>query len=130
MLILGICLIGLAIGIALWNKPHENMEQARAEATLEATAFFQDYNADEAAGNTKYLGKTIAVSGVVKDQSNDGEAIKVSLETGDEFDVICELDALSKHSRTEFPIGEKVTFKGKCDGLNLDIQLSRCVEVK
>jgi hypothetical protein len=131
MLITGISLIGLAIGIALWNKPHENMESSKAQATLEAAAFFQEYNTDESAANAKYLGNTIAVTGVVKEITKaEGGATKVALETGDDFDVICELDALSNHPRTEFPIGKKVTFKGKCDGLNLDIQLSRCVEVK
>ena len=124
-------LIGAAVGYALWNKPHENMQSSKAEATVEASALFQEYNADEKAANDKYLGKTIAVSGKVKETSTTaGGPAKITLETGDEFTVICELDALSQHARTDFPAGETVTFKGKCDGLNLDVQLSRCVEVK
>jgi hypothetical protein len=131
LLILGLGLIGAAVGYALWNKPHENMKSSKAETKIEASALFEAYNADENASNSKYLGKTIEVSGKVKEVSNaEGSPAKISLETGDEFTVICELDALSQHARTDFPIGEMVTFKGKCDGLNLDVQLSRCVEVK
>jgi len=52
------------------------------------------------------------------------------LETGQDFGVYCTLDSLAQHPRTNFPAGETITLKGKCDGLNLDVQLSRCVEVK
>lgn len=131
ILILGLGLIGAAVGYALWNKPHENMKSSKAEVQLEASALFEAYNADENASNSKFLGKTIEVSGKVKETSKtEGGPVKVTLETGDEFAVICELDALSQHARTDFQAGEMVTFKGKCDGLNLDVQLSRCVEVK
>ncbi len=131
LLLVGLGLIGIAVGYALWNKPHENMKSSKAEATLEAAALFKEYNADETASNAKYLGKTIAVTGKVKESAKaEGGPAKITLETGDEFAVICELDALSQHARTDFPVGETVTFKGKCDGLNLDVQLSRCVEVK
>lgn len=131
LLILGLGLIGAAIGYALWNKPHENMSTSKAEEVVEASTLFKTYNADESAANAKYLGKTIAVTGKVKESSKtEGSSAKITLDTGDEFGVICELDALSQHARTEFPVGETVTLKGKCDGLNLDVQLSRCVEVK
>ena len=132
IVIFGLSLIGIAIGIYMWNKPHENMEHSKAEVTVDAATLFKEYNADENAANAKYLGKTIAVTGKVKEagKGGDGGQVKVTLDTGDEFAVICELDALSQHARTEFSPGETVTLKGKCDGLNLDVQLSRCVEVK
>ena len=131
LLLLGIALIGVAIGIGLWNKPHENIKAAKTDATVEATALFKAYNADENAANAQYLGKTIAVSGTIAMVAKtEGAPTKITLETGEEFGVICELDALSQHTRTDFNTGESVTFKGKCDGLNLDVQLTRCVEVK
>lgn len=131
LLIVGLGLVGAAIGYALWNKPHENMATSKADSTVDASMLFKEYNTDETSANAKYLGKTIAVTGKVKETSKtDGAPVKVTLETGDEFAVICELDALSQHSRTDFAAGETVTFKGKCDGINLDVQLSRCVEAK
>jgi len=130
LLVLGV--IGAAIGFAMWNKPHENMAKSEAEVTLNAASLYKKYNEDESAANALYLGKTIAVSGKVKEFSkSDGSTPpKILLETGDDFGVICELDALTTHVRTEFVVGETITLKGKCDGLNLDVQLSRCVEVK
>lgn len=122
--------IGAAIGYSMWNKPHKNMEDAKADLAIEATALFNEFNTDEAAANAKYLDKTIAVTGTVKEASNADNTVKVNLETGSDFGVLCEFDPLTKHSRTDFQPGEKVTLKGLCAGLNLDVQLSRCVEVK
>ena len=124
------CLSG-AVGYYLWNKPHEDMQAAKADMAIDAAALFNEYNADENAANAKYLDKTIAVSGKVKEanKTEDG-TVKVSLDTGSDFGVLCELDPLSQHPRTDFAPGETVTFKGNCTGLNFDVQLTRCVEVK
>lgn len=129
--LLALACIGGAIGYYLWNKPHENMQTAKADIAMDATALFNEYVADETAANAKYLDKTIAVSGKVKEitKTDDG-TVKVSLETGNDFGILCELDPLSKHPRTDFAAGETVTFKGNCTGLNFDVQLTRCVEVK
>jgi len=123
--------LGGAVGYYLWNKPHEDMQAAKADMAIDASALFNEYNTDENAANAKYLDKTIAVSGKVKEanKTEDG-TVKVSLDTGSDFGVLCELDPLSKHPRTDFAPGETVTFKGNCTGLNFDVQLTRCVEVK
>lgn len=123
-------LIGAGIGISLWNKPHENMQSSKAEASLDAATLFKAFNDNEEAANKSYLGKTLAVSGKVKEVSNEaGSPIKITLETGEDFGVVCELDPLSKHPKTDFKPGDDISLKGKCDGLNFDVQLSRCVIV-
>jgi hypothetical protein len=131
LILLALGLVGAAIGYKMWNKPHENMTTAKADASIEAAALFKAFNTDEASANAQYLGKTIAVTGKVKEVSKaEGTPVKITLETGDSFGVVCELDALSQHPRSDFAAGETVTFKGKCDGFNFDVQLSRCVEAK
>lgn len=130
LVLLALGLIGGAVGYYMWNKPHENMQKAKTDVAIDATQLFNEFSTDEAAANAKYLEKTIAVSGKVKEVTKDEGTVKISLETGNEFGVLCVLDELSAHPRTDFPVGETVTFKGKCDGVNFDVQLSRCVEVK
>jgi hypothetical protein len=131
LIVLAVLLVaGLAVGYYLWNKPHENMERSKPNFTIEAAQLFAEYNADQTAADAKYLDKTVEVRGVVKEVTKEEGSVKIILETGSDFSVLCTLDALSKHPRTDFPVGEKVTFKGKCTGFNLDVQLERCVEVK
>lgn len=126
ILILG----GAGYGYYMWNKPHQNMATAKTDIAIDATALFNEYNADENACNAKYLEKVIAVSGKVKEVTNDEGAVKVSLDTGGEFGVRCELSTTTTHARTTFTPGESVTFKGTCSGLNFDVQFSNCVEVR
>jgi hypothetical protein len=129
--LLAVGLIGAAYGYYLWNKPHEDMGAAKAAVTLSAAQLLGEYTTDETAANGKYLGQTIAVNGTVKESAEEGGTVKVMLDAGDEnFGVYCTLDSAFQHPRKVFPVGESVTLKGKCDGINLDVQLSRCVEQK
>lgn len=126
-----VALIGAAIGVYLWNKPHENMDKAKTDVHLAANELFAAFSENEGAANSAYLDKVIAVKGVVREASKSADGlVKVTLESGDEmFGVICQLDELSEHQRTDFEVGETVTFKGKCTGMLMDVVLVRCVEV-
>jgi len=128
--LLALALIGAGVGYYMWNKPHQDMAAAKTDLAIDATALFAEYNADETSCNAKYLEKVIAVSGKVKEVTNDEGNVKVSLETGGDFGVRCLLSTTSSHARTEFSPGEAVTFKGTCNGLNFDVELSNCVEIK
>jgi len=130
-IVLMLGLAGAGVAYYLWNKPHANMQTAKTDLTIEAAKLFEDFSNNEEAANAQYLSKTIAVSGTVQSVSKNEEGlVKVTLSTGQDFGVMCELDPLSKHPRTEFSVGEKVSFKGLCSGLNLEVQLNRCVEIK
>lgn len=128
--VLAIAVIGAVVGYFMWNKPHEDMSKAKVDIAIDAAQLFNDYNTDENGCNAKYLDKVIVVSGKVKESSKDAGSVKVSLETGKDFGVICTLDETVTHARTEFPVGETIKLKGRCSGLNLDVQLDHCVEVK
>ncbi len=127
-----LALIGGAVGFYLWNKPHENMDKAKTDVEISAGELFTAFAENEAQANEDYLDKVIAVAGKVREVSKSPEGIvKVTLDSGDEmFGVICQLDELSDHQRTEFQPGESVTFKGKCTGMLMDVVMVRCVEVK
>ena len=129
--VLLLAIAGSAVGFYLWNKPHQNMEKAAADITIEAAELFAAFDTDETAANTEYLDKVIQISGTVRSSSHNEEGdVKVTLDSGDEmFGVICELDELTEHTRTTFDPGEKVTMKGKCTGKLMDVVLVRCVEV-
>jgi hypothetical protein len=127
-----LALVGAGVGFYLWNKPHENMDRAKTDVQISAGELFTAFAENEAQANETYLDKVIAITGKVREVSNSPEGItKVTLDSGDEmFGVICQLDELSDHQRTDFQPGESVTFKGKCTGMLMDVVLVRCVEVE
>ena len=124
-----LALLGLGVGYFMYNKPHQNMEKAEADMTLESTALFSAFEANEAEANEKYLDKVSKISGTVKEVNTDEEGnISLTLESGNElFGVICQMDNLTKQEKTDFKIGEQVTLKGICTGMLMDVVLVRCV---
>ncbi len=130
--LLAVGIIGAAVGYNLWNKPHQDIAAAKTDVAIDAVALYNEYDTDENAANAKYLDKVVAISGKVKEASKDADdAVKVSLEAGSEMGVVaCELSPFAKHKRTDFQVGEQVTFKGKCTGLNLDVVFVECVEAE
>jgi hypothetical protein len=131
-LLVGIlAVIGIGIGVMMYNKPHQNIKSAKADVSINAAELFAAYETDEAAANAQYLDKMIEVKGkVVEVKEGEDGNIGVTLDGGGMmFGVICELDNLTDHKRTEFPVGEEVTFKGICTGMLMDVVLVRCVEM-
>lgn len=128
--IIGLLIIGIGSGAYMYYKPHQNIKASKAQVSLSAAEVFQAFESDETAANEQYLDKIMAVSGSVRDVSKNEEGIiSVTLDAGqDMFGVICQLDQLTKHTREDFPIGEKVSFKGICTGMLMDVVLVRCVE--
>lgn len=123
--------IGVSVGIYLWNKPHKNMERAQADVVISATELMADFNEDEAAANTKYLDKVIAVKGTIMGVNESNGVTTISLETNDDFGAVaCELDNLTEQTHTGFEPGAEVTFKGLCTGKLIDVVLVRCVPVE
>lgn len=130
-IILLLVIIGGIAGYMMYNKPHENIENAKSDLQISAEALFTDFESDEAAANEKYNDKLVEVTGkVVEVSSDDSGIVNVILDSGSMFGVVCKLDELTEHKRTEFSKGEEVTFKGKCTGINMDVLLVRCVEVE
>jgi len=121
--------IGGAFGFYMYNKPHQNMTKAVADLQITATQIFTDFDTDESQANAKYLDKIVAISGIIKEISTDENGMtSLTLEAGsDMFGVICQMDNLTKHTRTDFQEGEKVKMKGICTGVLMDVVLVRCV---
>ena len=122
---------GVSVFLYQYHKPHKDIAKSEAEAEMTAEELFRIFSEDEAAANAAYLDKVIRVKGTVREVSRDekGQA-SVILSAGDMFGVICQLDELTEHPRTDFEPGETVTFKGVCTGMLMDVVLVRCVEVR
>lgn len=127
---LALLIIGLGVGYFMWNKPHENIEKAKADIAMSAAELFDAFEKDENAANGQFLDKVVSVTGTIRSVELDQEVKKVVLDSNDEmFGIICELDALSTPKRLDFKVGEQVNFKGKCTGMLMDVVIVRCVEI-
>ncbi len=125
-------LIGAGFGFYIYNKPHKNIKNIKVDFKIEASQFLAAFEENESEANTKYLDKIIEVRGTVREVNSDEEGnISVILDSENELSgVICQLDNLTTHKRTNFNPGENVAFKGICTGMLMDVVMVRCVEVQ
>jgi hypothetical protein len=129
ILIFGIisAIIGGGIGFYQYNKPHESLGEAKI--TVSAVDLTKEFVKSETAADSTYgKDKTILVTGKITEIKNDTSGITLTLDTSDpENTVSCVLDKFSKQPRTDYKIGEEVSMKGKCLGINMhDITIDRC----
>lgn len=133
-LILGILIIGLiggGVGLYLYNKPHADLAAQTADISLSSDALFAAFEADEASANTTYLDKLVAVKGSLAEitSTQDGGAIYILRADDAMFGVNCAFlpDQLPANPPE---VGAEVEIKGLVIGMNMDVNLSRCVLVK
>lgn len=128
---LPLLLIGILAAYFIYNKPHKNMTKTEADISVSAFDLFTEFEQNEAKANEKYLEKVILVEGEIRDVStNETGNVSLTLKSSsDMFGVICQMDDLTEHERTDFSVGETVSLKGICTGMLMDVVLVRCVEV-
>lgn len=128
LLIIGLLgLLALAYGLYEYQRPVGSLTNEVANFSVPASTFFQEFEADENAANTKYLDKIIRVTGQVKGTNFEGDSPNIVLETGDEmFGVVCQLDP-TKALPTQLPVGTTVNIKGNCTGKLMDVVLVNCI---
>jgi hypothetical protein len=120
------------VGFLLYNKPHRDTASATSDFIVEAPALLQEFTHDEAAANQKYLDKVVAVKGKVKSIATDAEGnINLTLDAADEMaGVICTIPKADAAGAANVKEGDKVTMKGVCTGVLMDVVLIRCVVEK
>lgn len=134
-IILWIFLIGIVVGVSgvyyVFNMPRRNIAKETAVYTLEAKQLISDFKSDEALATKKYLDKTISVKGEIKNiRTLDNHSMVFSLE--DEMEgVSCTVDSADVVNNSsklgQFVKGSTGTFKGRCSGMLMDIQVINCV---
>ena len=134
-ILLWIFLIGLVTAFSsiyyVFNMPRRNLSKETAVYTLDAKQLISEFKLDENSATKKYLDQAIGVTGEIKGiRTLDNHSLVFSLEDTMEG-VSCTVDSTdsTKYSSklAAFTIGSKGTFKGRCSGMLMDIQIINCV---
>lgn len=122
--------IGGGIGLYMYNKPHKNYVKAKPEISLSATELIKAFEQDERSANAKFLNKILEVKGEVVDISTS-KSNEIAIALNDAmFGVTLTLDleysSVNQERIHSVKIGDRITLKGRCDGLLTDVRLSKC----
>ncbi len=127
--------VGLLVGVGavyyVFNMPQRNVKKEKAAFTMTAEELFTEYSSDETIGNEKFADKVIQVTGeIVEIAPGENETTIVLLDPME--GVSCALDSIivadNKEKIDKLKIGDEITLKGKCDGIDMimGVVLTRC----
>lgn len=126
--ILGLIIILIVAYFVIMNLPQASVNNKKADLSIQATELFSAYSNNENKANKLYNGKVIEVTGKLIDLSEDEQgAYVLILNSGNDFGGI--LCTLHKNPKLLPKVGEDITIKGQCNGLLMDVVLSKCVIV-
>lgn len=124
LLLLVVAIGGAYYGYSEFNRGLEGV--GKAEHSLTCADLFSEFENDEKAANSKYLGKVVEIDGTISDINTNKEGkTTISLEGGMLFGVTCEL--FDGKEASKYKKGQKVKLKGECSGFLSDVVLVRCV---
>ena len=129
-------LIGIAVLVIIaaiygyneYSRGNKDLSGAKADVSISAVDLYNEYSADEAKANTKYLNKVIGVRGKISkiDKDATGSA-SILLDAGSDMGgVSCLLDARHNEEAAKLHSGDSVTINGSCTGMLSDVVLVRC----
>lgn len=126
--VIAVLVIGAGVAMYMFNKPHKDIAGAEADVKIGAAALFDQYSANEADANTKYLDKVISVSGTVGSINRDNaEEPSLNLNTNDMMGVVtCQFLPDHAYELDNVQEGDEITVKGQCTGMLMDVVLIRC----
>ena len=108
----------------LYNKPVQSLAKEKPDITITAAKLAADYEANEQAADSLYLGKVIQVRGMVTGILVSADETKINLETGSPMNmIICSIEKGKPIGNAK--TGEEVTIKGLCSGFLGDVHLEQ-----
>lgn len=127
-------LLALTIGAAYYGyseftRGHKSLNETKADLAIQASELVAAFAKDENQANAQYLDKVMSVQGMVKSVEKDDKGLyTVTLgQDGEMSNVSCQVDEKDTSSVASLKSGDKVTFKGVCTGMLMDVVLIRCV---
>lgn len=128
-----VAVVGGVFGVMEFNRSPAGADAKEVVHTVSAEHLFAEFQHDEAAATTKYVGTTeqvIEVTGEIRDiDHSSGTGSTVILETGDPLaGIVCEFS--KEDLPSDWKAGDQVTVKGFCKGMLMDVLLQRCVAVQ
>jgi len=120
-------IVGVGVGVYLWNKPAPKAENQDA-LKIEAQALFNDYTQNDKRADSLYLGKWLEVNGSVQsvDTNQDGQKI-LYLETGD---MLSSIMCVMRDKTATGAQGEKLVVRGVCTGQTNGVVIKDCILIK
>ena len=127
-LLAGLAIIGVYLGVSMYNKPHINVAQSEPDIVLFSQTLLDDFQSNENNANTKYLEQIIQVAGKIEKLGTANGNGTITLTDKDSMgSVICHLSEEENKKMVSLRVGQEIMVKGICTGYLMDVILINCV---
>lgn len=121
----------LILGVYLYKVFYANsaidMQSTPAEIQISSEKLISSFMTDEDLANSKYVQKTLEVKGIVREITFKNDRYTVFLQGGNEFCIICDMQADQIENIRGIEPGQEVFLKGVCKGFLMDAILLNCI---
>lgn len=134
--VLILLLLGAVYVYREFNRKAPDTADLTPAYELTGTQLLETFQQDEKKANTLYLGKVLAISGIIKSLSSDSAGVQTLVigDTASLSSVRCIMNGETGSAAGPLAAGTRVTIKGICTGYNADdmglgadVLLTRCV---
>lgn len=119
ILLIGLVIVAL-IAAYVWffeyNKPHENIEEAKAEYTFTVPEVVSEYSGDFNKANTTYNGKVVEITGEIDRVIPNDSISSIVFKSDNDYEIYCEVYPINNEEALKLAPSEKVTVKGFVSG--------------
>ena len=117
-----------------YNRKNKNLAEVKPDITISAIALLRAFEKDSGSANKQYLGKILAVNGIIKSIEKEDKDVTVILgDAGNMSSVRCSMDTTYAVKIASYKEEQQITITGACTGFNKDellgsdVILNRCV---
>jgi hypothetical protein len=130
LILILVAFIGGVVGYRMWNKPHADASDEKG-IPVTAEVLYTAFESNEQQANASYVGKVVEVSGEISEITTDSlPKVTLTFPTAMMGGVIVSIDERYKNDIKALKIGDQATFKGFCNGFNMDVRINDGVLVK
>jgi len=123
-----IFVIGAAIGLRMFYKPHADINKMKPDYVVEAGSLIGEFEKDENAATVKYREKVLEIKGKLASKNQLSNGTTLFMLEDEMQGISCQLDSSwvsNNHSSVEFlEPGSLITVKGVCKGYLMEIKVS------
>jgi len=125
-----IFIIVAIFGYFQFNKPHRDVQKAKVDFTITASALLNEFESSSTNATEKYIGKILLVSGKVESINLNDTIASVQLTGDGTFGVNCSFNSYGAKGLKEILVGNLIQVKGECKGYIDDVILNNCYLIK
>jgi tRNA_anti-like len=117
-----IAVAGGIYGYKEYNRTAKDIALVSPSFTISSNTIVDDFTKNDSIANAKYLGKTIAINGLLKtiDKDENGFFTIVMGDTTSSTSVRCSMDSAHNNEASALKEGSQISVKGICTGYNKD----------